>query len=162
MLAVSRKWACRRRSAYQRNCTKGEHTNAPVYTKRMQHLSYEQWKSSRECTPQERIRRDGRSSISLESVDEIVDRGLEDGEEASATNHDANHRCDPVNFGIRRPSYRQKGKRVSVCLRQGRVTPMGLVPKMKRPPAKQILPNIIGGSLASGTGLPLFALSFLT
>lgn len=50
----------------------------------MEHGTHKQRKDAREQRTQERVCGDGAGGVPLEGVDEVVERGLEDGEEAEA------------------------------------------------------------------------------
>lgn len=62
----------------------------------MEHRVHEQWESSREHTSQESVRSDGRGGEFLERVNEVVERRLEDGEEAETHADQTDHGRNPV------------------------------------------------------------------
>lgn len=70
----------------------------------MIHRSHDQRKRSRETRSQKRIRRNRRGGIQLKRVDQVIQRRLEDGEEARSEHHQPDARDDPVHARVRRPA----------------------------------------------------------
>lgn len=64
----------------------------------MKHNLREERKRARKHTAQEGIRRDGAGSDLLERIDKVVQRSLEDSEEAEAHEDGADNGADPVDF----------------------------------------------------------------
>lgn len=62
----------------------------------MKHSIREKWERARKHGAQESVRCDCTGRDFLERIDEIVQRGLEDGEEAEAHHYGADDRSDPV------------------------------------------------------------------
>lgn len=62
---------------------------------------------ARETATQERICGYRRRSVQCESVDEVVQRGLEDGEEACPHHHEADAGNDPVDARQSRPTHEE-------------------------------------------------------
>jgi len=70
----------------------------------VEHGVHEQREAPREDAPQEGVRRDRAGRHLLEGIDEVVERGLEDGEEAEAHAGRADLGADPVHVPRRRPA----------------------------------------------------------
>jgi hypothetical protein len=88
--------------------------------------------------------------IDLKGVNEIVQSGLNDGDEAEVDEEGAYAGPRNCSWG-----FGQSG-------RGGLPYPMNISwadPAMKIPGGNMMAPNIIGGSLASGTGITLFTAS---
>lgn len=70
----------------------------------MEHAVREQRETPREDAPQERVGRDRAGGRLLERVNQVVQRGLENGEEAQAHAGRAELWADPVDFARGRPA----------------------------------------------------------
>jgi hypothetical protein len=70
----------------------------------MKHGVHKQRERRRKDRPQERIRSHGARRVLHKRVDEVVQRRLEDGEEAEAHEHEARAGRDPEDRGRRRPA----------------------------------------------------------
>ena len=69
----------------------------------MQHRSDEKRKGARKRRSQESVGGHGAGRVALEGVDQVVESGLEDGEEAEADEDGADARGDPVDGGAGGP-----------------------------------------------------------
>jgi len=83
------------RNRNERRSNETQNTARPWYTQIMEHRINKQRESCRKHTPQKGICSDGRGGEFLERVDQVVERGLEDGEEAEAHAYQPDHGRDP-------------------------------------------------------------------
>ena len=133
---------------------------APVDADVVVHGADEEGEGAGEEGAEEHVGGDGAGAVAREGVDEVVERGLEDGGEADAREEDADDGGPVVHFGVGGPWAVVFG--VSCCCscccggrRRGGLATRGGAgshPNTKSPTANNTPPIIIGGSRASGTG----------
>lgn len=74
----------------------------------MKKRANEKGKSTSKCRAQKRVRRNGTSSIALESIDEVIQSWLKDGEEAEADEDGSYTGRDPEDIGGGSPGEDEK------------------------------------------------------
>lgn len=92
------------RDRNQRDGHEPKHTRRPVHAHLTEHDVREERETAGEETAEEGVGRDRARRDLLERVDEVVQRRLEDGEEAEAHEHGADEGPDPVDLRVPRPA----------------------------------------------------------
>lgn len=87
------------RDRNERHAQKPQYGGSPIDAQIMEHGIRKERKAAREQTPKKRIRGDSTSRKSLERVDQVIQRSLENSEEAESHKHGADVGPDPVDMG---------------------------------------------------------------
>jgi len=93
-----------KRNGHHRNSNKAQQAYSPIYPEFLEHLFGEQREGSCEYAPDQRACCERACSIDLEGINKIIDRALEDAEEAESHQRCGETATNPVYFRIARPS----------------------------------------------------------
>ena len=124
--------------------------------------SSEEWKDTRQQTPQRGICSDGASGPDLKGIDGVVEGALEDHQEAPAEKERAETGSSRSEDGCQLTQLSILGERnanLENTYPTQEISLLDVQPNRNRPAGKRNAPSIIGGRRASGKGRPPFSLT---